>query len=224
MIIKNEQLINNVHDYDVILFGMGINNSMNKGISYEIALNFPKVKISEDATGYGDTRKYGKTHETKVSDNLSFCACYCYNIGLKKKNNGVYIDYEALEDCLTTVHEIYKGKKIASPIIGQDEFDGNGEKNKIIEIYKRVFGDYTNLTLYDFVQCDFRKERYKEAVAIRKQYTDGIITKEEFKHLKKINEWKRLNGIFKNMPDEFEYKPRRKTQSRIVVSRKKVNK
>jgi hypothetical protein len=59
-------------------------------------------------------------------------------------------------------------------------------------------------------------------VAIRKQYTDGKITKEEFKHLKKVNEWKRLNGIFKKMPDEFEYKPRRKTQGRIVIGQKKM--
>ena len=29
-IIKNKQLIEDVHNYDVVLFGMGINNAMNK--------------------------------------------------------------------------------------------------------------------------------------------------------------------------------------------------
>ena len=220
--ISDKQLIEDVHNYDVVLFGMGINNSMNKGLAYDIALNFPEVHANENLTGYGDTRKYGTVGETLTEDGVRFCSCYCYNIGLKRKNNGVFIDYEALEKCLTHIHNHHKNKRIASPIIGQDKYDGNGDKQKICNIFEKVFGSECDLTLYDFVQQDFKEERYKEAVAARKAYTDGKISKEEFTHLKKINEWKRIHGIFKEMPDEFEYKPRRKTQNKIVISNKKI--
>lgn len=221
-IINNRQLIEDVHYYDVILFGMGINNSMNKGFSYDIAINFPKVRDCENETGYGDIRKYGNVHETKIESGTVFCACYCYNVGLKKKCNGVFIDYNSLEKCLFDVYNKYKNKRIACPIIGQDKYDGNGDKEKIVEIFNKVFTDKCDVTLYDFVQQDFRAERYKEAVAARKKYTDGKITKEEFKHLKKINEWKRLNGIFKEMPDEFEYKPRKKAQNKITITKSEI--
>ena len=90
--ISNKQLIEDVHNYDVILFGMGINNSMNKGLAYDIALNFPEVHTNENLTGYGDTRKYGTVGETLTEDGVRFCSCYCYNIGLNRKNNGVFID------------------------------------------------------------------------------------------------------------------------------------
>ena len=221
-IIKNKQLIEDIYNYDVVLFGMGINNAMNKGFSYDIALNFPDVRVNENSTGYGDLRKYGKIHETKTDDGVIFCACYCYNQGLKRKTNKVYVDYDLLEECLVDVYKKYKTKRIVCPIIGQDKYDGEGDKNRILEIFHRVFPDECDITLYDFIQQDFKTERYKDAVLARKRYTDGEITKDEFKHLKKINEWKRLNGIFKEMPDEFEYKPRKKTQNKIIVRKKKI--
>lgn len=212
-IVEGKQLIEHVFEYDTILFGMGINNSMNNGFAYDICINFPEVKENEDNTGYGDNRKYGKTHETKVNNKLTFCACYCYNIGLKAKQSD-FIDYESLEKCLLTVKKKYKGKKIASPIIGQDKYDGNGDKGKLIQLFDKVFGD-CNITLYDFEQEDFKKERYKEAVTLKKQYKDGDINKETYIRLKKENEWKRLNGIYKEMPDDFVYKLRRKAENKI---------
>ena len=71
-IIKNKQLIEDIYNYDVVLFGMGINNAMNKGFSYDIALNFPDVRVNENSTGYGDLRKYGKIH-VNAWNNLSKC-------------------------------------------------------------------------------------------------------------------------------------------------------
>lgn len=212
-VIEGKQLIEDVFDYDVILFGMGINNSMNNGFSYDIAVNFPEVKENEDSTGYGDKRKYGKTHETKVKNKLTFCACYCYNVGLKNKQD-VFIDYESLENCLLVIKKKYKDKKIASPIIGQDKYDGEGDKEKIISIFEKVFGNDSDVVLYDFIQQDFRAERYKEAVILKKQYKDGNITKEEYVRLKKENEWKRLHGIYEKMPEDFVYKLKRKAEKK----------
>ena len=47
-IIKGNDLINDIFDYEVILFSMGINNSMGNNFSYEIGLNFPQVKENEN--------------------------------------------------------------------------------------------------------------------------------------------------------------------------------
>ena len=218
--IHNKQLIEDIYKYDVIIYGMGINNAMNNGILYDIALNFPEVKDSEDCTGYGDMRKYGNIHEIKISGGLIFCACYCYDVGLKNKNNS-FIVYDFLKSCLKQVCKKYKRKKIASPIIGCSPYDGNGDKEKIISIYNEMFSDGYDITLYDVDQQDFKKERYKEAVALRKKYIDGEITKKEFFELRKINEWKRLNGIFKEMPDDFEYTPCRKSKSKITIKKAK---
>ena len=35
-IVEGKQLIEHVLEYDIILFGMGINNSMNNGFAYDI--------------------------------------------------------------------------------------------------------------------------------------------------------------------------------------------
>ena len=216
-IIKDRQLIEDVHNYDVILYGMGINNSMNNGFAYDIALNFPIVKETEDATGYGDIRKYGEINEVET-ESLLFCACYSYNVGLKRKNNGEFIDYAALENCLHKIHNKYKGKHIASPIIGQDKYDGNGDKDKLTKLYEQVFSD-CDITLYDFIQQDFRTERYKEAVELRKKYKNREITRDEFTYGKKLNEWKRLHGIFKKMPDGFVYNEKCKSKNKISIKK-----
>ena len=217
-IIRDKQLIEDVYEYDVILYGMSINNSMNNGFSYDIALNFPEVKKEEDLSGYGDTRKYGKIHEVVVGENLIFCACYCYNVGLKKRS-AVFIDYDDLKACLKIIAKKYKGKKIASPIIGSSQYDGCGDKSRIIAIYNEIFGDTDDVTIYDFAPQDYRKERYKEAVQLRKQYLDKVITKNEFERLRQDNEWRRLNGIFKKMPDDYLYIPRRKSKSKITIKK-----
>jgi hypothetical protein len=218
-IVEGIQLIEDVFKYDVVLYGMGINNSMNRGLSYDIALNFPEVRENENTTGYGDLRKYGRTHETKVRGKVSFCACYCCNIGLKMRNKGAYIDYDALESCLLTIRKRLGKKRIASPIIGQDECDGNGDRNRILEIYNRVFDDGCDVTLYDFKQQDFRLERYKEAVRLRKERDEGTITKEEFRELKRQNEWKRLHGIHTPITDEFKYRCRNKGLNKIIIKK-----
>jgi hypothetical protein len=71
-IIHDTPLIGEVFNYDVILFVMGINNSMSNGFNYDIAINFPEVLESESKYQYGDLRKYGTIHETE-SENIK-CA------------------------------------------------------------------------------------------------------------------------------------------------------
>ena len=217
-IIKDKQLIEDIFNYNVVLYGMGINNAMNKGFSYDIALHFPVVYAEENETGYGNLNKYGTIRITDVYRTIKFCACYCYNIGLKRKNNGVFIDYELLEKCLNLVKERFnKTVKIVSPIIGQDKYDGNGDKETIINIYSKVFGDEYDITLYDFEQWDFKANIYKERVDLTSQYKNGKITKDELKEKQRETEWKRLHGIYEKMPDDYEYKQNLWAKPRISI-------
>lgn len=216
-IVENKQLIEDVFNYDVVLYGMGINNAMNKGFSYDIALNFPVVYEEENKTGYGDLRKYGNIRITNI--NPIFCACYCYNLGMIRKNNGRFIDYELLNKCLEIVKHNFKGKRIVSPIIGQDKYDGNGDKEIILDLYNRAFCDDTDIILYDFEQHDFKELIYKERLNISSMFKEGKITRSEMKEKQRQCEWKRLHGIFEKVPDDYVYNPKLWTKERISVKK-----
>ena len=114
-----QELLPKIKDYDVVLFGMGINNSFAKGLLEEIALNFPKVKEEENSlSAYGDRTKYGKIFTVNV-DGIIFCACYMNDGGYNKKRKGSdYVDYDALQSCLRNVKKRYCSKRICAPIIG----------------------------------------------------------------------------------------------------------
>ena len=43
-----EELLPKIKDYDVILFGMGLNHAFNQGFLYDLALNFPDIKKCEN--------------------------------------------------------------------------------------------------------------------------------------------------------------------------------
>lgn len=200
-IIKDIPLINEVFKYDVILVGMGLNNSMYRGFAYEVRINFPEVLEYEKANSpYGDTRKMGKTMEIK-SDGPIFCMCYVV------ASNGRFINYDALASSLRIVSEKYKGKKIASSIIGSTEFDGKGDKDKIVGIFEKAFTD-CDIDVYDYVQKDYSREIFHEIAEIHKLYQDKKIDSKEYATRRSEIEWRRRNGIFKPMPDGYDYKPK----------------
>ena len=202
--IFEQELLPNIKNYDVVLFGMGINNSFNKGLLYEIALNFPTVKKEEnDKSPYGDKRKYGKIFDVVV-DGIIFCACYMDDGGYKNKDS---VKYDCLEKALESANKKYAGKKICAPLIGVGELGGNGDKNKILGIFEKVFKEQ-DIDLYDYMQKDFKFEIFKEFNINHKAYKEGEITKEAYIEKKRNLYWKKYNGTLKEMPDDYNYKSR----------------
>ena len=202
--IFEQELLPNIKRYDVVLFGMGINNAFNKGLLYEIALNFPDVKKKENNDSpYGDKRKYGKIFDVTI-DNIIFCACYMDDGGYKSKCG---VKYDCLETCLESVKKKYAGKKICSPLIGVGDFGGNGDKKKILGIFEKVFKEQ-DIDLYDYEQKDFKFEIFKEFNINHKAYKEGEITKEAYIEKKRRLYWKKYNGTLKEMPDDYNYKSR----------------
>lgn len=204
---SEKDLILDVYKYEVVLFPMGINNGMSNGITYQIALNFPEVKESENETGYGDRRKLGTIHETEVSG-IKFVACYIHEGGYKKNNDGSYLNYQALVDCLLTVKKEYCNKKIATILIGCNYSDGQYNKDIILETFKNILGN-CNVTIYTKKEIDYRLEMFREIASVRKQLRDKEINRKEYFKIRSEIEWRRKNGIFAIMPEEYIYIPKK---------------
>lgn len=218
-IVSNTELIPNIFKYDVILFPMGVNNSTSNGFVYEITLNFQEVKESENNTGYGDLRKLGNIHETKVGK-IIFVACYIHSGGYKKNVNGSFLNYDALEKCLSEINNKYADKKIATIILGANKEDGLGDKEKILSIFKNTIHD-CKLTIYDYEYIDYRLKIFREIATIRKQLKNKEIDKKEYIKLRSEIEWRRKNGIFLVMPKNYTYIPRNDKNKLIFRGSKK---
>ena len=200
--IFEKELLPNIKKYDVVLFGMGINNAFNAGLLYEIALNFPEVRKQEnEKSPYGDRRKYGEILEVKT-EGITFCACYVSNGGYCDK---VAIQYDYLEKALNAAKKKYCGLKICAPIIGANYYDGRGDKTKIKSIFEKVFCD-SSIDLYDYEQKDFKLEIFKKSNEAYSEYKNGNISKEEYELKKRELSWIKTNGIFKEMPADYTYK------------------
>lgn len=217
MKIVKKPLINDVFQYEVILFGMGINNSMNNGFAREIKVNFPNVHEEELTTKYGDLRKYG-TIKVINQNNIVFCPCYFYKGGFNKRFNEEQVDYDSLKKCLQEIKHWFHGKKIATPILGTSNYDGNGDKDKIICIFNEIF-DNEDITLYDFEQDDYDKRYFQEILKLRCERKEKVINKITYNEKRSDIEWERLYGIYKERPKTWIYKPKAKNKQIIKINK-----
>lgn len=208
-------IIEEVLNYDVILFGMSINNAMNKGFAKDIKINFPLVHERENETNYGDRKKYG-TVKVIEEYNKIFCACYFYMGGFSKRLKPDQVDYESLKKCLEFISNKYKNKKIVAPILGTSIFDGNGNKEKILELFNSCFKK-TDITLYDYVQEDYEKKYFHKFNVLKEKIKNKTIDKETYIKERNKLEWERLNGIFKECPNDWSYTPKPKNKQLIKV-------
>ena len=105
-IIKDMPLINDVFNYDVILVGTSILNSLGNGFQHQVKINFPVVDKINKTTNYGDNRKLGTV---KVIDSTPiFCLCYINKSKRRPDLIPDYLNYEALENCLKLINENFK--------------------------------------------------------------------------------------------------------------------
>ena len=161
-IIKDEDLYNHIGEYDLILIGTDINCMMSQGFQRKIMLNYPYVYSQNMETKYGDKGKLGTILECKEEGKPTFVLLYINSGNHRPDIKPVYVSYESIEKCMKLINILYKGKNIASTIIGSSKFDGNGDKDKIIEILNNN-SDNINLTLYDYIQ----KSRAEELKDVR---------------------------------------------------------
>ena len=200
--VKDKFLIEDIKKYTIVLVPMSANNSMNSGFAYEIGLNFPSIREKVQTTPYGDRRKFGTVSVFK-DDGITFCICFMHTGGQSKQVE--YVKYDSLADCLDLININFKGKTVASPILGSTKYDGRGDKEKIINIFKEHCTNI-DLILYDYEERNFMDEIYYRTTTITQKFRRKEITHEEMMAEIDTIMWEKFNGILKPKPDDYHYK------------------
>jgi hypothetical protein len=159
-VIKDVDLYNHVGEFDVVLVGTNNYCMMSQGIQLNIMLNYPYVYDKNLETKYGDPEKLGTVLECASEGEPTFCLCFICGGNFRPDLQKDYLSYESLEKCLKLVNILYKGKNVATTLLGASRFDGNGDKEKIMEIFNNCITD-VNLTIYDYYQKS-RSEQLNE--------------------------------------------------------------
>lgn len=160
-IIKDVDLYGKFEGYDCILIGTNLYCTMAQGIQLQVMLNYPYVYDMNLNTKYGDKDKLGTILECKKEGEPTFCLCFvCKGFNFRPDLEQDYLSYEALENTLKLVNIKYKDKKIACPLLGASRFDGNGDKERILEIFNNTLTN-VDCDVYDYYQKS-RAEQMKE--------------------------------------------------------------
>ena len=162
-VIKDIDIYDHFSEYDAILIGTNLYCTMSQGIQLKVMLNYHYAFEKNLETKYGDISKLGTILECKSENEPTFCLCFItvgYNFRPDLQKD--YLSYEAIEKCLKLVNILYKGKNIACPLLGSSRFDGNGDKDKIYEIFNNTLTD-VNVTIFDY----FQKSRAEEMKEVR---------------------------------------------------------
>ena len=161
-IIKDVDLFEHFSEYEAVLIGTGTYCTMSQGIQLKVMLNYPYVFNKNLETKYGDKEKLGTILECKEDKEPTFCLCFIYEGNFRPDIIKDYLSYESLEKCLKLVNILYKGKKIATTLLGSSRFDGNGDRDKIMETFNNILTD-VDITVYDY----FQKSRAEEMKEVR---------------------------------------------------------
>lgn len=162
-IIKDVDLYEHLNEYDAVLIGTNAYQIMSNGIQLQLMLNYPYVYKENLNTKYGDARKIGTLCECKEKGQPTICLCFIANgNNFRSDLQTDYLSYEGLEKCLKLVNILYKNKNVACYLLGSSKFDGNGDREKIMDIFKKNITDL-KLTIYDYVQKS-REEFVKETM------------------------------------------------------------
>lgn len=200
-IIEDKDLIYDVKDYDVVLVGLNIMNTMGNGFPHKVAVSFKNVARSNKETAYGDPKKLGTVRVVKGEpEGPYFALCYISRGRYRPDKIPDTVDYEALASCLSLVNRAFNGKRIATTIIGHSEYEGGGDRERILKLLEEKLTD-VDLYVYDYEQVDYRLEDNLTYKTIKYEYLTKRITKEEYYERKKKYMWERTLGIFVPMPE-----------------------
>ena len=172
-VIKDVNLFDEIKKYDLIIVTTNTYGSMRNGFEHDVELNYPYVKDANLLTKYGDVSKMGTIIECAQENEPTFILSFiCKGYPFRKKGETPdFLSYESLEKCLKLINVKYKGKTIAAPMIGCSRFDGNGDKERVMEIINNTLTD-VNIIIYDYFQ-ETREEKkmriYKEEMAVKEK-------------------------------------------------------
>ena len=153
-LVKGKDAIFETDKYDVILVGTSVYDLLTHGFQGKIGKKYPFVLDANHKQPYGDLRRLG-TRLTLEEDGSPIISLL-YVCRYPKK--GLHsLDYEALRKCFLTSAAEFKGKRIITTIIGSNEFDGEGDREKILRMMRRIFKDI-DIDVYDYPQKSILEE------------------------------------------------------------------
>lgn len=197
-VIKNKDLIYDVMNYDAILVGTSTYNALGNGFQHKVARSFPDVNRANKETFYADKRKIGTVKV--VRENPAFCLCYIHNGRFRPDRIPDVVDYEGLERCLKKINEAFKGKKVASTIIGHSPYEGGGDRERCFNLMISCLTD-VDLYIYDYEQVEFRNEDNHNYFSILEEYKANKISKDEYYERMRRFLWEKHYGLYTPMPD-----------------------
>lgn len=185
--VRNKDLIWETDNYDVILVGTSIYCMLSNGFQGKINLKYPFLEEENNKTSYGNLNKLGTRITINKENTPIISLMYICKHPHKTRE---FISYDALEQCLRTAMAEFKGKKIATTLLGCSVFDGNGDKDKILNIIEDCTKGY-NLDVYDYKQLD----KNDEIELIKRK----IISTKDTNPEKYQEMWNKREEIFKQM-------------------------
>ena len=150
-IVINEDLIYHTNEYDAILISTNCYQSMRNGFQFDVVTKYPYVLECNYKTKYADERKLGTIIECKNENEPLFILMFNTLLYNYRGNDDDFFNYESLEKCLQLINILYEGKHLATTMIGCTYFDGNANKDKILEIINKNITNL-DLTIYDYKQ------------------------------------------------------------------------
>lgn len=184
---KNKDLIWETDNYDVILVGTSIYCMLSNGFQGKMNLKYPFLEEENNKTSYGNLNKLGTRITIERENSPIISLMYICKHPHKTRE---FISYDALEQCLRTAMAEFKGKKIATTLLGCSVFDGNGDRDKILGIMEDCTKGYS-LDVYDYKQLD----KNDEIELIKRK----IISTKDTNPEKYQEMWNKREEIFKQM-------------------------
>ncbi len=170
-IIKDADIVGHFSEYDVILIGTNIYQQMANGVQLAVMLDYPYVYNKNLDTKYGDPKKLGTILECSEKGEPTFCLCFICKGNFRPDLSKDFLSYESLEKCLKLINVLYKGKRVATTLLGTSRFDGNGDRERVMNLFMECVKD-VKLTIYDYVQksrAEAMKEVYEKEQDVRSQ-------------------------------------------------------
>lgn len=198
--IKNNiDIIDETDNYDILLVGTNVYGRLSNGWQLDAKLKYPLIHKINIETKYGDTSKLGNVIEVPQENKQKICLLYITKgYGFRPDIQKDYLEYDALENCLRYINIMYKGKKIASPILGNSKFDGNGDKERILEIFNRILTD-VDITLYDYTQTSAEERKLSVVKKIMDAKTHGKEKGDKTEYYRLIKEKKEYENKLKQI-------------------------
>ena len=154
---ENIDLYEKIGDYDLIFVGTNINCNMAQGFQRKVMLNYPFVQEQNMLTRYGDLKKLGTIVECKEEGSPTFVLMYITKGNYRPDLQADFLSYEALDKCMALVNVLYKGRKAACTLLGGSRFDGNGDRDKILDILEKS-SQNLSIDVYDYHQKTVAEE------------------------------------------------------------------